>query len=169
MVDGSAGKIKNADKAMAQLNAARSSKSVLNLKQQIGLSESGLRVAEAEGATPQDLEKRTMALAKLREELARTQRIVADAKPITPAVLTKLPAIPTPEIAADTGKEAGSDFAESFFDGASAGFAKVEDLISESVRAGAEVVEVVLEQFLILRSRIPAMDHGIVEVGCRYS
>lgn len=144
-VDRSTGAIVEADKTRAQLNAARGGRSSLVLQHQIGFAERGLEVAAVKGASDQDLEDRRAALAKLREELARTQRIIADAKPITQSALGGLPTVPPVEEIAKTGREGGGEFAKAFLDGARSGFGEVSDLITESIEAGTSAIERIRE------------------------
>lgn len=74
------GKIANADKSSAQLQAARSGRSDLAQQSDIGFAEASLAVRIKGGAGISEIREREAALAKMRDELSRTQRILADAE-----------------------------------------------------------------------------------------
>jgi len=78
------GKIFGADKVRAQLAAARQGKSTGLQSQEIALAEASLATRKLEGADANELQERAAAIAKMRQELERTKRIVSDAAAVAP-------------------------------------------------------------------------------------
>ena len=108
------GKIAFADKTLAQLQAARSGRSQLAQSSDINNAQLSLDVRIQEGAGAREIDERRQAIAAMREELQRTQRIIADAKPLAPGELPKL--IATPEAAKAAGKQLGTDLGQAIID-----------------------------------------------------
>ena len=79
------GRIVGADKARAQLSAAQRQKSRLQQRVEISLAEGALNTRIREGdITGEEIDKRKAEIARKREDLARTERIVADAGKLAP-------------------------------------------------------------------------------------
>jgi hypothetical protein len=131
------GKLANTDKFMAQLNAARGGRSQHVLSDRLSAAESSLDVARSKGADAPEIAKRVEQVAKLREELDRYNRVVADATPTaTPAATT---AIPTePAAAKESGEKAGAAFGKAFADFMRTKIEGVGDMITETLGDGSE-------------------------------
>jgi hypothetical protein len=88
------GRIFGADDVRAQIGAARSGRSVAAHGNDIALAEAAFKTRQREGADAQELKDRSAAIAKMREDLARAQRIVADAQAPTAPTLAIAPPPP---------------------------------------------------------------------------
>lgn len=80
------GRLQNVDRVKAQIMAAQGGKSFGIQNQALAQAEAALSTRKLEGAGAEEIAQREGDLAKMREELARTARIVKDA---TPAVVAK--------------------------------------------------------------------------------
>ncbi len=98
-VDHATGAIVGFDKAKAQLGAAQGGRSVLAQIQAIGHAELARNTRIAEGGDAAELRQRAEQLAKMREELERTEKIIADAKPLGALVGMSAAAAPPPAVA----------------------------------------------------------------------
>ena len=119
--DGS-GRITGADAFKAKLNAARGGRSAGLQKLEITQAEMAMGARRREGADPAELKQRAEALTAMKEALAASERIIADAK----ATATGTAPGTTPATEASKGAKA---FGDKFFDG-----------IRDSFEAGSEAV-----------------------------
>lgn len=75
------GKIVKADRTRAQLQAAQGGRSSGIQGQELAQARAAISTRKAEGADAAELKQRADAIKKMEEDLARTKRLVADAKP----------------------------------------------------------------------------------------
>jgi hypothetical protein len=76
----------NVEKIQAQLQAARGGRSTLVQSSGIAQAEAAMNTRQLEGADAAELQSRADAIAKMREELERTKRIIAEASPLQSAL-----------------------------------------------------------------------------------